>query len=116
MTVLEMPKFKPERGPNEDEFYDLVYNLDSAPIVFKYFPNAYFIYACDDVHDSRFAVIIHNSQREEFYVRMIVEKEAHHCLGFQLMIKAPQEGQKTINEVRSWLNKAKELAAKENRA
>lgn len=115
MTVLEMPRFKPERPPNEDEFYELVYSLDVAPIAFKHFPNGYFIYACDDAHDSRFAIILHKTMREDFYVKMITEKRAHHCLGFNLMIKAPAEGQKTLDEVRGWIEKARVILEEENR-
>lgn len=108
MTVSEMPKFKIDREPNEDEFMELVYNPDAAPIIFKHFPNAYFSDASDDIHDGRFQVILNwELDRNKFYTMMILEGFVRDCLCFELNIRIGTKQQ--LEEVNSWIKSADKL-------
>lgn len=104
MVVLEMPPLKPEKAFSVPDGYfsDLIYDLDVAPKVFKYFPEAKFYDARDDVHESRFAVVLPESERDNFFIQLILMKEAMESISFQLTMRSGDEK----GEIRRWLDEA----------
>lgn len=99
------PQWVRERPPTDGEFTELVYDRDAAADVFEHFPDAVFMDASDEIHQGRFAVILPDSKRDDFYVRMIVAGWARDCLGFGLSLRMPEKR----DEVRGWIDAAKAL-------
>lgn len=77
-----------------EDFTELVYagecESEAQSTIKEYFPDSKFEDASDEIHEGRFEVSLPHEQRDDFYVRMIVEGLARACLGFELMIRMPE--------------------------
>lgn len=109
MKTLEMPKFQRDREPakDEEEFMELVYDRDAAPIIYKIFPYAYFSDASDEIHEGRFQVILKESDKDKFYTMMILEGYARSCLCFELRMTMGKE--EDIKQITDWIASANKL-------
>lgn len=111
MPVLEMPKFQQDREPKheEDEFMELVYDRRAAPVIYHFFPYAFFSDVSDIVHEGRFQVILKESDKDKFYTMMLLEGWIRSCLCFELQLRTATTAQEA--QIRGWIASAKKLQA-----
>lgn len=110
MPVLEMPKIgQKDREPDKEagEFMELVYDRRAAPVIYHYFPYAYFSDASDEIHEGRFQVILKESDKDKFYTMMILEGWIRSCFCFELQLAMQED----LEDLEKWLESAKKLLA-----
>lgn len=93
-------------------FTDLIYNPEARETIIAKFPKASFKDASDDLglREGRFEVDIPDITNDEFYPWFLTTGYAGSSFG--LMIRAQGINKEDLNNIRKWLDKAKEIENK----
>lgn len=92
---------------DEKPFTELVYDAEARGFISETWPQATFEDASSELREGRFSVTIPGITAMDFYPPIMLEGWAGACLGFELSIRLPERQ----DDVRAWLDAAKELKA-----